>query len=108
MTLWDVADSGFLSAPLFLGFLGAQKCDLSKLLDSDAHPVTDSQLSCGIWGVMDILLKVDFPDIWMRCAIHAAQSGSLKIIRRETSSSVSASSSTRYLPIPRVVRIGQR
>ncbi|KAI0311902.1 thioredoxin-like protein [Amylostereum chailletii] len=35
------------------------------------------------WGVVDGIPVTDFPDIRMRCAIHSAESGSLRIIPRE-------------------------
>ena len=36
-----------------------------------------------IWGVLDIVPIIDFPDIRMRCAMHSASSGSVMVIPRE-------------------------
>lgn len=36
-----------------------------------------------IWGVLDIVPVIDFPDIRMRCAVHSANSGSVMVIPRE-------------------------
>ncbi len=36
-----------------------------------------------LWGVMDILLTTDFPDIRMKCAIQSEDKGSILIIPRE-------------------------
>ncbi|PWN50048.1 tetracycline 6-hydroxylase protein [Violaceomyces palustris] len=35
------------------------------------------------WGVMDVLVDTDFPDIRLKCAIHSKDQGSLLIIPRE-------------------------
>jgi phenol 2-monooxygenase (NADPH) len=35
------------------------------------------------WGVMDVLVATDFPDIRLKCAIHSANQGNLLLIPRE-------------------------
>lgn len=35
------------------------------------------------WGVMDVLLSTDFPDIRLKCAIHSNNGGNMLIIPRE-------------------------
>jgi phenol 2-monooxygenase (NADPH) len=35
------------------------------------------------WGVMDVLVTTDFPDIRKKCAIHSANAGNILIIPRE-------------------------
>ena len=35
------------------------------------------------WGVMDVLVTTDFPDIRVKCAIHSANQGNMLIIPRE-------------------------
>jgi phenol 2-monooxygenase len=35
------------------------------------------------WGVMDVLVDTDFPDIRLKCAIHSANQGNLLIVPRE-------------------------
>lgn len=36
-----------------------------------------------LWGVMDVLVRTDFPDIRLKCAIQSADAGSILIIPRE-------------------------
>ncbi|GJN93539.1 hypothetical protein Rhopal_006596-T1 [Rhodotorula paludigena] len=36
-----------------------------------------------IWGVMDVEVKTDFPDIMSKCLIHSRSSGSIMVIPRE-------------------------
>ncbi|KAM0748654.1 phenol 2-monooxygenase [Meredithblackwellia eburnea MCA 4105] len=36
-----------------------------------------------IWGVMDVVVKTDFPDIMSKCLIHSRDSGSIMVIPRE-------------------------
>ncbi|KAK4700894.1 phenol 2-monooxygenase (NADPH), partial [Phenoliferia sp. Uapishka_3] len=38
-----------------------------------------------IWGVMDVVVKTDFPDIMSKCMIHSKDSGSIMVIPREVS-----------------------
>lgn len=35
------------------------------------------------WGVLDVLVDTDFPDIRLKCTIHSADSGSMLVIPRE-------------------------
>ncbi|GAA6062229.1 hypothetical protein JCM10212_000808 [Sporobolomyces blumeae] len=37
-----------------------------------------------IWGVMDVEVKTDFPDIMSKCLIHSKSSGSIMVIPRES------------------------
>jgi phenol 2-monooxygenase len=52
-----------------------------------------------IWGVLDVIPITNSPDIRLRCAIHSADSGSVMIIPRETSSCVSTSNSMRSIEL---------
>ncbi|ORY84725.1 phenol 2-monooxygenase [Leucosporidium creatinivorum] len=36
-----------------------------------------------VWGVMDVEVKTDFPDIMSKCLIHSKDSGSIMVIPRE-------------------------
>ncbi|KAI5477274.1 phenol 2-monooxygenase [Pseudohyphozyma bogoriensis] len=36
-----------------------------------------------VWGVMDVVVKTDFPDIMSKCLIHSKSDGSIMVIPRE-------------------------
>lgn len=36
-----------------------------------------------VWGVMDVVVKTDFPDIMSKCLIHSKSAGSIMVIPRE-------------------------
>ncbi len=74
------ADSGVevIRARYVVGCDGAR----SAVRKSLGH-VLKGEAARQLWGVMDVLVVTDFPDIRLKCAIQSAEHGSILIIPRE-------------------------